>query len=73
MTKPFIPIERECGPEVLSASPPLRWYVLIKEMEEFRARTGMGLAQSWGYVHREEYDAARRSFDAVRGAWGGAA
>lgn len=56
----FVPIEKELG---LKATPPVEWYALIREMEEFRERTGMGLAGSWTYVHQENYKAARNSFD----------
>jgi hypothetical protein len=49
----------------LYLSRPVQWYQLIKEMEEFREQTGWGLAETWGFVHRGDYDAARASFDRV--------
>lgn len=42
------------------------WYQLIKEMEEFRQQTGWGLAHTWGLVHKDRYDEARRAFDATK-------
>lgn len=47
-------------------SMPVKWYLLIKEMEEYTEATGMGLAQTWGYVHAEDYDSARDNFDEIR-------
>lgn len=44
---------------------PVRWYELIKRMEEFREETGMGLANVWGLVHNENYDGARALFEEI--------
>lgn len=53
----------------LSASPvqsrPIQWYLLICEAERVRARTGYGLAQTWGFIHAEDYERARDSLDAL--------
>jgi hypothetical protein len=62
----FIPIEREVSPEFIEAHWALAWYVLIKEMEEFRQQTGWDLALTWAYVHRQDYTKARRSFEELR-------
>lgn len=63
MFKTFVPIEQELRDPPL----PVRWYVLIREMEAWRANTGMGLAHTWSFVHQGDYDAARASFaDTVR-------
>ncbi len=44
--------------------------MLIREMEQFRERTGMGLAGTWGYVHREEYEEAHRDFARIKDWYG---
>lgn len=43
-------------------SQPVLWWELITAMEKFRAATGMGLAASWGHVHRGDYPAALAQF-----------
>lgn len=48
---------------------PVQWYLLIREMEEFRGRTGWGLASTWGYVHAGDLESARRSFETAKRAW----
>lgn len=50
-------------------SQPVKWYRLIRDMEEFRARTGMGLGLSWMHVHNEQYDMALESFNQVKDSW----
>jgi hypothetical protein len=47
-------------------SQPVKWYELISEMEEFRQRSGWSLAETWGHLHRGDYEAARRSFEEVK-------
>jgi len=47
-------------------SMPVKWWLLINELEEFRVRTGWGLASVWGHVHGERYEQARATFDQVR-------
>ncbi len=44
-------------------SRPVEWYVLIREMEEFREATGYGLATVWRFVHWGNYEEARSLFD----------
>lgn len=57
-------------PDDMYASQPVLWYRLIRDVEAFRLTTGWGLAGTWGFVHRGEYDLARRSFDGVLEMWG---
>jgi hypothetical protein len=45
---------------------PAKWYQLVSEMEAFRQRSGWSLAETWGRVHRGDYEAARRRFDDVK-------
>jgi hypothetical protein len=47
-------------------SQPVKWYELVSEMEEFRQRSGWSLAETWGHLHRGDYEAARSSFDQVK-------
>ncbi|WP_146228001.1 hypothetical protein [Micromonospora sp. S4605] len=59
----FIPIEQKVPAE--RQCDPVKWYALIKEMEAFREKTGMGLSRTWAYVNRGQYEEARRDFDRV--------
>jgi hypothetical protein len=38
---------------------------LLRDMQEFTERTGWGLAETWGLVHRGEYMEARERMDAL--------
>lgn len=61
----FTPVEHEMGGD---PSRPVQWYVLIKAMEAYRQRTGMGLAHTWSLVHDGDFDGALASFrDTVGG------
>lgn len=60
-----------CDAMFVAHSQPVRWYRLILAMEEFRLRTGMGLAHSWGLVHRGDYEGARSSFEKLITDWDG--
>lgn len=51
-------------------SQPVRWYRLILEMERFRFATGMGLANCWGLVQNEDYEAAVSEFEQVESEYG---
>lgn len=51
------------APDVESEA--MDWYRLILDAELFRARTGWGLAGTWGHIHRGEYEQARASLDAM--------
>lgn len=53
----FTPVEHDGIP-----SRPVQWYVLVKAMEAYRRRTGMGLAHTWSLVHGGDYDGALASF-----------
>ena len=66
MAKQFVPIEEECRGLGVVMSQPVKWYVLIKEMEEFRERAGWGLGNSWSFVHKEDYTGARAAFDDLK-------
>ncbi len=44
-------------------SRPVQWYTLITEAEGLTQRTGWGLANVWGAVHREDYGEARSLLD----------
>jgi hypothetical protein len=64
----FVPVEISTeGQSTREPDSPsgLKWYILIKRMEQYRERTGMGLAGSWGHVHRGDYEAALESFEGV--------
>jgi hypothetical protein len=47
-------------------SMPVKWWQLINELEEFRTRTGWGLAIVWHYVHTEQYEKARERFAEIQ-------
>jgi len=47
-------------------SVPVKWYLLIRDMELFTRDTGQGLAYTWGLVHNERYEEAVNSFDKTR-------
>lgn len=44
---------------------PLLWATLIVEAEDYRARTGMGLASVWAHINARDYWAARAELDRV--------
>lgn len=50
----------------LHRSDPVRWYLLITDMERLTEATGWGLAHTWGHVHRGRYEVAAASFAEVR-------
>lgn len=62
--KMFIPVEfGTLFGEAVGGNPsPLDWYVLIRQMERFRALTGWGLARTWSFVMDSEYDEACKDF-----------
>lgn len=64
-TRAFIPIEVEIGDAELPASELVRWYVLIRDAEDVRRVTGMGLASVWRWIHQCNYAAARAEMDRV--------
>lgn len=35
------------------------WYLLMKEAEEVREKTGWGLASTWGLINRRDYEGAK--------------
>lgn len=45
----------------------IRWYALIRDAEQFREKSGWGLAPIWGNIHRGNYSAARQELDEVIG------
>jgi hypothetical protein len=67
--KRFLPIEREMVALGVPLPRPVEWYVLIRDLEEFRERTGWGLAATWGLVHRRQYEKARAHFDEFVAQW----
>lgn len=50
-------------------SQPVLWHELICEAEELRAACGVGLANVWGHIHREDYGRARAALDAAKKYW----
>lgn len=46
-------------------SSPVRWFLLIEEVDSFNARTGLKLSNVWGLIHREEFEAAQIEFQGV--------
>jgi hypothetical protein len=46
-------------------SQPVRWFLLIEAVDSFNTRTGLRLANVWGLIHREEFEAARIEFQGV--------
>lgn len=47
-------------------SKPVLWYLLIKEVEEFNAETGLGLGGVWRHIHNEHYEEAVEEFNAIK-------
>jgi hypothetical protein len=58
----FVPVDAQ---ERVGFPRSVEWYVLIRDMEELRRRTGLGLEGCWREVLCADYVRARRCFDDV--------
>lgn len=63
--KKFVPVENELA--LLNQKPcrAVEWYLLVRDAEAYRKRTGMGLATVWGCIAKDEYAQARRRMDVL--------
>ena len=67
MTTNFRPIEAGLEHKNLNeeSKQRIRWYVLIRDAEQFRKQSGWGLARVWGNIHQGNYATARKELDEV--------
>jgi len=47
----------------------IKWFLLIRDMEDFSEATGWGLGLCWQYVWRDDYRRAREKLDDLLAEW----
>ena len=63
-SREFVPVELFRARRGIPLGVPLRWHLLIADMENYRRETGDRLAEVWSLVDAGQLDAAEARFDA---------
>ena len=55
------PLDLYGADQVTTESQPVRWWVLINQAEWLTAESGWGLANTWRWIHKDNYPKARET------------